>query len=83
MQAHILDLALGPAAAPVGGRGGEAVRVQEVRWRDRARVQGRIQVGELGDCNTQFSTHHSPGDGGSSSGHGLVPGTGSGRGFGG
>ena len=29
----------------MGGRGGEAVRVQEVRWRDRARVQGRIQVG--------------------------------------
>ena len=40
-----MDLALGPAAAPVGGQGREAVRVQEVRWRDRARVQGRIQVG--------------------------------------
>ena len=46
VQVHILDLALGPAAAPVGQQqGGEAVRVQEVRWRHRDRVQGRTKVG--------------------------------------
>ena len=45
MQAHIMDLALGSAAAPVGRqRTGEAVRVQEVRWRHRNRVQGRTKV---------------------------------------
>ena len=74
-----MDLALGPAAAPVGGSGGEAVRVQEVRWRDRARVQGRIQVGSWVIVRLSLApSTHPTGDGGSSSGSGLVPGTGSG-----
>ena len=71
-----MDLALGPAAATVGGRGGDAVRVKEVRWRDQDRVQGRTKVREF--CDTLFEAIHSPGDCDSSAGLDLVPRTGSG-----